>query len=45
MDYVYRTHKDVPFGWLQSLQGALSAKPKAERLQPPPRGRPTGGLA
>ena len=45
MEYVYRTHKEVPFGWLLSLQSALTPRAKPERLRPAPRGRASGGLA
>jgi len=29
MEEIYRTHKDVPFGWLEALRAVLAAR--AER--------------
>ena len=26
MEEMYRTHKDVPFGWLEALRAALAAR-------------------
>ncbi|WP_255500686.1 hypothetical protein [Caulobacter sp. 17J80-11] len=44
MEYAFRSHKDVPFGWALAL-GQLFA-PKRERTRrAAPHGRASGGLA
>ncbi|WP_276208768.1 hypothetical protein [Caulobacter sp. 17J65-9] len=43
MEYAFRNHKDVPFGWALAL-GQLFA-PKRERPRRVAHGRTSGGLA
>ena len=41
MDELFKTHKDVPYGWLQALQQGLTALSRRRRAQ---KARPAAGF-
>ena len=34
MEEMYRTHKDVPFGWLEALRAVLAARAQRRATKP-----------
>lgn len=34
MEEMYRTHKDVPFGWLEALRAVLAARAERRAVKP-----------
>ena len=34
MEEMYRTHKDVPFGWLEALRAVLAARSERRAVKP-----------